>query len=69
MSTATPKRLALSKVPVGEPVRFSAFDKGTIWIRGAYIRERKQYELHKADDANHFAYRRGTFTVFAGFDY
>ena len=67
--TGKPKRLELSKIPTGEYVRLSSFDKGSVWIKGEYSKESKAYSLTKADDVNHVIFRKGTFSVFLGFTY
>lgn len=64
-----PKRIEISKIPQGEYVRLSSFDKGNVWIKGEYSRESKAYSLTKAEDVNHEIFRKGSFQVFVGFTY
>lgn len=58
---------ALSQVKQGEYIQLK--DGGPVWVRGEYIRSERKYEISKADDMNHTAYKKATALVFVGFTY
>lgn len=67
--TTEQQRTPLSKLPKGEFVRFGKFESGPVWIKGDYDRATKTYCLTKFDDSCHETFRKGTFAVFAGFEF
>ncbi len=68
-AVSLPPAVALSSLPKGEYVRFSSRDSGPVWVRGDYDRSSRKYSLSRADDMNRECFRKGSFHVFAGFDY
>lgn len=58
----------LKDLKKGEPIKLKPESK-TVWIRGAYIREDKKYELECWHDINKMSYKKGDIMVWAGFTF
>jgi hypothetical protein len=59
--------MPISALVKGEYVQLR--ENGPVWVRGAYDRSSKTYELSRADDMNRCIYRKGDVLVWVGFTY
>jgi hypothetical protein len=58
---------AIKNVKPGEYVQLK--ENGPFWVRGAYDKSSKKFELSSCDDVNKVLYRKGTVEVVIGATY
>lgn len=62
-------KTTLKEVKKGDFFRLTDSDTATVYIKGAYDRSERKFEVTKFDDMNDFKFMNGTRTVYIGFTF
>lgn len=61
------KPVLLKQVKKGEVFKFRPSETAKVYVRDAYDRESKKYEVYKFDDVCNYRFMKGTRIVYVGF--